>query len=301
MYRRIAIALAASLAVTGSLSFWAQAANVASGSAKHLSTYRWQLQAGWFGGFSGLELSDDGTQLITISDRGQIVTADITREGEKIIGLSNVTHSKVLNRNGKFARQAGLRDSEGLAQLANGALVVSFEGEHRLETFRAPGHAPTPLPRDSWFEDMGRNAGFEALAVDPNGRLFVMPESAVEDETRIQIYVLQGKHWREAFTLRRDKQFQPVGADFGPDGRLYVLERGFNGLGFRTRVRSFDIGKAGATDEKVLFRNGIGGHDNLEGLSVWRDTLGRIRLTMISDDNFRLIQRTEIVEYVLPQ
>ncbi len=91
-----------------------------------------------------------------------------------------------------------------------------------------------------------------------------------------------------------------MGADFGHDGRLYVLERGFNGLGFRTRVRSFDISNGIAGDEKVLFNKGIGRHDNLEGISVWRDAAGLIRLTMISDDNFRFLQQTEIVEYALP-
>lgn len=40
-------------------------------------------------------------------------------------------------------------------------------------------------------------------------------------------------------------------------------------------------------------------HDNLEGISVWQDPDGRIRLTMISDDNFMVFQRTEIVEYAV--
>ena len=34
---------------------------------------------------------------------------------------------------------------------------------------------------------------------------------------------------------------------------------------------------------------------------VWRDDLGRIRLTMVSDDNFRFFQRTEFVEYALDE
>ncbi|MBO9407136.1 esterase-like activity of phytase family protein [Shimia sp. R9_1] len=301
MRHRLAIAITACLAVSGGLALWAEASNPKSGTAEHLSTYRWQIQAGWFGGFSGLEISEDGTQLITISDRGQIVSADIARENDVIVSLSNVKHDKVLNKKGKFSPHTNQRDSEGLARLKNGALVVSFEGVHRVEAFTAPGTRPKSFPTEAWFEDMEGNAGFEALAVDPAGQLVVMPEDALENDRLIQAYVLQGKRWRAAFTLRRDKQFQPVGADFGPDGRLYLLERGFNGFGFRTRVRSFHVDKTGASDEKILFRNGIGGHDNLEGLSVWRDAEGRIRLTMISDDNFRLIQRTELVEYVLPQ
>jgi hypothetical protein len=41
-------------------------------------------------------------------------------------------------------------------------------------------------------------------------------------------------------------------------------------------------------------------HDNLEGLSVWRDPAGRLRLTMLSDDNLRQwLQRTEFVDYIV--
>ena len=55
---------------------------------------------------------------------------------------------------------------------------------------------------------------------------------------------------------------------------------------------------------RIVARVGNGGavrHDNLEGLAVWRDDSGAIRLTMISDDNFNLLQRTELVEYAVPE
>ena len=68
-------------------------------------------------------------------------------------------------------------------------------------------------------------------------------------------------------------------------------------LGFRTRVRSFDLT---GQDERLELQTGIGTHDNLEGIDVWRDAEGRMRVTMISDDNLRpLIQRTEFVDYLL--
>ncbi|MGB7262337.1 MAG: hypothetical protein WBC68_09710 [Albidovulum sp.] len=35
----------------------------------------------------------------------------------------------------------------------------------------------------------------------------------------------------------------------------------------------------------------------MEGLAVWRDTQGDIRLTMVSDNNFVLFRPTEIVDY----
>jgi len=89
-----------------------------------------------------------------------------------------------------------------------------------------------------------------------------------------------------------------VAADFGPDGRLYVLERQFRGLmGFASRVRRFRLGMDRLLAEETLLETAVGLHDNLEGLSVWRDAGGALRLTMIADDNFSFFQRTEIVEY----
>ena len=51
--------------------------------------------------------------------------------------------------------------------------------------------------------------------------------------------------------------------------------------------------------ERMKLQSGIGQHDNLEGISVWQDASGAIRLTMIADDNFNFFQKTELVEYRL--
>jgi hypothetical protein len=39
--------------------------------------------------------------------------------------------------------------------------------------------------------------------------------------------------------------------------------------------------------------------DNMEGLDVHRDSDGEIVLTMISDDNFSLLQRTMLLQFTL--
>ncbi|TCL01388.1 hypothetical protein BXY66_2703 [Shimia isoporae] len=270
------------------------------GKARHVSSFRWQLTNTWFGGFSAIDLSDDGLQMVALSDRGYWVEADLVREDGEIAGIKNVQMSRVLRSSGKFARHTGWRDSEGLARLNDGSFVVAFEAEHRVERFEKPGALPQKMPWNKDLDKMPLNGGFEALAVDDAGVLHAMPEVAIRADNSIQVFSLRDQEWSHAFTLTRDKQFQPVGADFGPDGRFYVLERGFNGFGFRTRVRSFLVTGDTAVDEKLLFSRGVAGHDNLEGLSVWQDENGAIRLTMISDDNFRFLQKTELVEYVLP-
>ena len=95
--------------------------------------------------------------------------------------------------------------------------------------------------------------------------------------------------------LARDG-FAVTGADLGPDGRLYVLERNFTGLGFRSRLRRVNMD---GSEEEILLTTPTGTHDNLEGVAIWADDQG-LRATMISDDNFRFFQRTEVVDYRLP-
>ncbi|MGX9352256.1 esterase-like activity of phytase family protein [Shimia sp. W99] len=296
MYKRLAVAVIAGLFFVGLQT------GRASGPAQHaqlLSVTRWQIPEGWFGGYSGLILSEDGKEMIALSDRGHFVKATLTRSKMTSMRVENVHAYKVLNSGGEFERNTGLRDSEGLARQTDGQLVVSFEGSHRIERFRQPGESAQRMPWSRALNAMVLNGGFEGIAEDAEGRLYAFPELPIGADDRMHGFRLEGNVWRQRFILKRDKQFQPVGMDFGPDGRLYLLERGFNGLGFRTRVRSFAMSGDRLHDEKLLFHKGVGVHDNLEGLSVWRDELGRIRLTMISDDNFRLLQRTEIVEYVV--
>ena len=91
----------------------------------------------------------------------------------------------------------------------------------------------------------------------------------------------------------------PHDLEIGPDGRLYLLERAFTGFAFRSRVRALTLGPKRAVTSETLLTTPSWRHDNLEGLSVWKDAQNRIRLTMISDDNFRAIQRTQFVEYVV--
>jgi hypothetical protein len=301
MRRSFAIAVAACVLSAVVLAGRGLSGGTSGDLAEHISTYTWRLHDGWFGGFSGIELSEDGRQMVAISDRGMFVTGTLQREKGAVSDVENVEAFRVLDTKGTFPKKAGMRDSEGLVLQKNGKLVVSFEGNHRLNRFAQPGAKAQGMAWRKEFNKMKLNGGFEALAIDNLGKIFAVPEQPVGDDSVAQVFMLKKGQWEKAFTLPRAKQFQPVGADFGPDGRLYLLERGFNGLGFRVRVRSFSVEKTGASDEKLLLRKGIGIHDNLEGLAVWRDESERVRLTMISDDNFRLIQRTEIVEYVIPQ
>lgn len=265
-----------------------------------LGAVRWQLDAPWFGGFSGLSVSDDGARLTAISDRGSLVTARIERQGGRIAAVRGVKASRLRASTG--APLIGLvSDAEGLAVAPDGTLFISFEQVHRVARHDRRTTAARVLPRPAEFRALDDNEGLEALAIDAAGRLLVLPETGRTPEGAIPVWRWDGTRWTRPFVLPARGGFAPVGADFGPDGRLYLLERDLGLFGFRSRLRRWDVTGDAPSGETTLVETPAGLHDNLEGVSVWRDRQGRLRATMISDDNFLAIQRTEIVEYALPE
>ncbi|MWB76515.1 esterase-like activity of phytase family protein [Pseudooceanicola sp. 216_PA32_1] len=250
------------------------------------------------GGLSGLDLSDDGGSFVALSDRGRLFRGALTRKGGRLTGVS-VTDGVILTGPDGQALSGPMTDAEGLARDRHGRLFVSFEGRHRVWRYDARGLHPQPLPQPPFADALQTNSGMEALAIDPRGRLYTLPERSGALTRPFPVWRYNGR-WRQVFTIPRRGPFLPVGADFGPDGRLYLLERDFTGIGFRSRIRAFTLDAGRATGETVLLVSRNRQFDNLEGIAAWRDTDGAIRLTMVSDDNFRWFQRTEIVEYVLP-
>jgi hypothetical protein len=278
----------------------AAAAPATAQQAEHLGSFTWSGGgAAAFGGFSGLELTEDGRGFFAVTDRGHLATGQLLRDGDRISGVSR-TELHPLTTDTGAPLDPVMSDAEGLALAPNGDLYVSFEAVHRVARI-PPGSARLQhVPRGPEFEDQQNNSSFEALALDPQGRPITLPERSGAWERPFPVFRLEDGTWTRPYTLRRDGKFLPVGADTGPDGRLYLLERHFNGIAFSTRLRSFAFTPDGIGDERLVLQTLPGRHDNLEGISVWRDAAGRIRLTMISDDNFVFVQRTEFVEYVLP-
>jgi len=270
------------------------------GQARFAGRYAWSVNEDWFGGFSGLELDASGTRLTAISDRTSIVTARIKRRNGRIAGISLQSRNQLRAASGKklFGRGG---DAEGLAAGPGASVFVSFEGVHRISLYPSPDGTPRPLPRPRAFRGLHPNGSFEALARDVQGRLYTLPETSRDADGQIPVFVWDGRVWGQPFALQPRGRFKPAGADFGPDGRFYLLERTVGLFGFRSRVRRWEIGPTGATNEATLLVTRAGTHDNLEGLSVWRDRAGRLRATMISDDNFNFFQTTELVEYLLPE
>ncbi|MFN3846281.1 MAG: esterase-like activity of phytase family protein [Paracoccaceae bacterium] len=279
-----------------------------------LGAIRWKMADPRFGGFSAIEVSSDGSRFIALNDKGAFVEGRLRRAQDGTIAAVEAGPIALLKANDNKPLAAEMNDSEGMAIAADGTVYVSFEGVARVLRYAKITGIAENLPTPVAFMSLPHNAALESLAIDATGALYTIPEELRESK-RIRFLTGQpgnasgadfpvwrfanGK-WTQPFKLPRDGVFLPVAADFGPDGRLYVLERAFHGIaGFSSRVRSFKLGKRELSDRRTHLQTPAGFHDNLEGLSAWRDSTGAIRLTLISDDNFMPFQHTEIVEYRL--
>jgi hypothetical protein len=273
------------------LAVWASQASAAT-----TDSFVWTAPDPWFGGFSAIEVADDGESFVVLSDRAVLVRGRFVRDAAgRIADVVTESHERLRDVEGNPLRSR-MADSEGLALAPDGQVFISFEGRARVRVEGRDGAPPRVLPRDPAFDGLSPNGSLEALALAPDGVVLVVPED-IPWGGDFPVWRLGGDgSWSEAFAIPRDGPFLPVGADVGPDGAFYLLERAFTGLGFLSRVRVFGLdGSGGAT----VFASRAGDYDNLEGLSV-RAEDGGIVLTMISDDNFRFFQRTEIVEVRLP-
>ncbi len=295
MRSSIAVALIAVSALVVALGGFAQS----SLNATLLGSYRWTSDQAGFGGFSGLKLTADGNHFTIVSDGGIFGKGVLVRDenSDQISNVADFQFGPVKTSVGE-PTEGYKNDAEGLAVRADGSLLVSFEGFHRIMVYADTDARAFWHKHNVDFDGLQNNSGLEALAYDADGVLYAMPERSGVLTRPFPVYRFKNNNWDQPFGIVRRPPFLLVGADFGPDGKLYILERHLGGIfGFQSRVRRFVVSGDRISDEEILLETSPGVHDNLEGISVWRDGAGDIRITMISDDNYRAFQRTEFVEY----
>ncbi|HMO08540.1 MAG TPA: esterase-like activity of phytase family protein [Paracoccaceae bacterium] len=261
------------------------------------SAFRWRMDDPLFGGVSAIHVFPGGARFLVVTDRGAWTEGRIARDAAGHIAAITAAPMRLLRGTGEAPLAEGRTDAEGIAVAQDGTVYVSFEGPARVLRYARPDGPAENLHSHPDFARMQRNSALEALAIGPDGALYTLPERSGRITRPFPVYRFRSGVWDQPFSLPRRGNFLPVGADIGPDGRLYLLERAFAGLrGFASRLRRFDL--SGGREE-VLVETPFGLHDNLEGVTVWQEAGGRLVATLVADDNFRFFQRTELVEYAL--
>lgn len=262
----------------------------------------WPAEPSGIGGLSGLIIRDDGAGLWAVSDQGELISARILRSRDGVPhGFEAVTRHVLTDTRGNPPR-AFLANAEALADDGGAGFYVAYEAWARVWHYARPGAVPSWTHEWDRFWDRLGNEGFEALARDGAGRLYVISEQV--SDAGFPVFVHDGTAdgaWTRAFSLPARDGYLISGADIGPDGALYVLERRFRWLGgFATRIRRYGLSGAGPDAGALLFDGETGGLGNSEGIDVWTSPVdGGLRITLISDDNFSRFQRSVMTEFRL--
>ncbi|CAN5287167.1 esterase-like activity of phytase family protein [soil metagenome] len=268
-----------------------------------------------FGSWSGIDFAAAGKKFYAIADSGYWLRARLVEKDGALVGIEQAAIAPMLDKNG--TRLAGKRnsDAEGLrVVLRNGreTALVSFEQVPSVAQFAANPDLALARRSDirlpAFVNNIKRNAGLEALAVAPAngplaGAVVVIAEKSLDDAGNHRGFILSGPA-AGTFTIRRSDDFDVTDATFLPNGDLIVLERHFafaDGLGMRIRRIPGDTIRPGALlDGAALIRSAeFEQIDNMEGIAARTGPNGETLLTVISDDNHSLLQRTILLQFAI--
>jgi hypothetical protein len=265
-----------------------------------------------FGGISSLRVGADGQGFVAVTDKSQWLRGRIVYRGTTPIAIADAEMAPMLGPDGRPLRARGWYDTESLADDGD-TLYVGIERVHRIVRFNFGKDGllsrGVPVPVPPAFKALPHNASLECLVMAPKagplgGTLIAVSERGLDANGNIQGFLVGGAT-RGTFSWKRTDDFDVSDCAVTPGGKLLVLERRFSWTsGIAMRIRSVPLTaiKPNATvDGAELVTADMGYQiDNMEGLSVHRDGSALV-LTLISDDNFSMIQRTLLLQFTLEE
>ncbi|MFH1342545.1 MAG: esterase-like activity of phytase family protein [Pseudomonadota bacterium] len=264
-----------------------------------------------FGGLSGFRLDPKGERFIAVSDKGSWFTGRIIYRGREMTGLDEVEAAPLLGPDGRRITARGWYDSESLA--LDGTLVyVGIERVQRILRYDfAKGFTQSrgeEVPVPPAFRKLPSNKGPEALVVVPKnlalaGTLIALSERGLDADGNLLGFLIGGRTLGQ-FSLRRTDKFDVSDAVLLPSGELLVLERKFSWLsGIAIRIRSValkSLAPGALVDGPAIFEADLGHEvDNMEAIDAHVTPEGDTVLTLVSDDNFSMVQRNLILQFTL--
>jgi hypothetical protein len=265
-----------------------------------------------FGGLSGLRLDPKGERFISFSDKGSWFTGKIIYNGREMTGLTDVEAAPMLGSDGEpITTHRGWYDSESIG-LDGSFVYIGLEGVNQVLRFdfskgftRSRGEV-VPLP--AAVSKLPSNKGLEALVFVPKGMplagtLIAVSERGLDAKGNLIAFLVGGPSPGQ-FSVRRTEKFDVSDAVLLPSGDLLVLERKFSllsGVGIRIRrIALASVAPGAVVDGPTIFNADLGNEvDNMEGIDAHLTPEGDTVLTMISDDNFSMIQRTLLLQFTL--
>lgn len=266
-----------------------------------------------FGGLSGLSIDEDGLGLLAVADTGFWFSARLVERDGRLVGIGEGRIAPMLGPNGRVLASKGEADAEGLRLYRRGGAsyaLVAFEQSNDLKLYpMEPDVAlgrPELVPLPPSLRSLRPNQGLETVAVAPQdgplaGAIVTIAERSLDRAGNHRGWILSGPR-AGTFSIRRARDFDITDGDFLPNGDLLLLERRFSigaGVGMRMRRIPAELLMPGAVVDGpvVISADMLSQIDNMEGLSVATNEAGETIVTIISDDNHNLLQRTLILRF----
>jgi hypothetical protein len=264
-----------------------------------------------FGGLSGIRLDAKGERFIALSDRGSWFTGRIVYSGREMTGLADVEAAPMIGPDGRPITARGWFDSESIA-LDGSFVYVGLERVNQVLRFdfskgftRSRGEVVALPPA---ARKLPYNKGLEALVMVPRdgplgGTLIAISERGLDAQGNLIAFLIGGPTPGQ-FAVRRSNNFDISDAVLLRSGDLLVLERKFSlltGIGIRIRrIPLKQVAPGAVVDGPAIFDADLGQEiDNMEGIDAHVTEDGETVLTMVSDDNFSLLQRTLLLQFTL--
>jgi hypothetical protein len=264
-----------------------------------------------FGGFSGLRMLSADGRFLALSDRGTWLEGRLVSDNGRPARITDARLAPTLDARGLPLARTRAYDSESMT-FHDGAVYVGIERVNQILRFdwraqglRARGAAVT-VPAE--IRRLPNNRGLEALGSMPAGSrapgsLIAISERSGDIDAPTVGFLIGGSHPGRFMVARHDR-FDITDLDFLPSGDMVLLERRFTwwqGIAMRLRrIPLRQIAAGAVLDGDILFTADMGyAIDNMEGLAIALDASGRTVLTLISDDNFSILQRTLLLQFEL--
>jgi hypothetical protein len=264
-----------------------------------------------FGGISAIQIEPDGSHFIALTDRGSWLRGRIVYRDGKPVGIADAEMAPILGPDGKPLAARGWYDVESLAEI-NGLLYAGIERVERIVRFDYRRHGllargePIAVPPD--FKTLTFNKSLECLAAPPTGsplagELIVVTEHSLDTAGNRRAFLIKGDQVGR-FSVKRSDDFDVSDCAILPPADLLLLERRFSlarGVAMRIRrVPLAGIKPDALVDGSALIEADLAYQiDNMEGIAVHRNARGETIITLVSDDNFSVIQRNLLLQFTL--
>lgn len=244
-----------------------------------------------FHGLSDMAIRN-GVDLTAVSDEGDLLKARLMLDKTgRLVGLEGARISALPGLDGKPLQGKLESDSEGMALLANGDMLTSFEQRHRIWLYPADGSPPREAPApDASFP---ANGGMEALGPAPD----LGPD----------VYLAGGEESGQTWTCRlsagctpgpviaKPPEFGLVAVTRLPQGRTAWLLRAWDPVRGNRVILTVQDAQGAEVGRLDLARPLT--IDNFEAVAAVPAKDGAVRFYLLSDDNFQSSQRTLLLAF----